>query len=106
VVETDTAPSRATFSQRLGLRLSPGGAMSTKAEPVEVARDEPTQVELTEDGLPKPRWGLGEAFGGFALAIVIGGLAAGVILAIAGYEAPLPAPGGNVGRAAGQVLTG
>ncbi len=40
------------------------------------------EVELTEDGLPKPRWGLGEAFGGFAIAIVVGGLFAGVILAV------------------------
>ena len=66
---------------------------------------EPVEVELTEEGLPKPRWGLGEAFGGFAVAIVVGGLAAGVILAITGYEAPLPSPGGNVGQVSGQLAT-
>jgi hypothetical protein len=103
VAEAEEAAPRATFSQRLGLRLSPVGATPARAEPVEPV---PVEIELTEDGLPQPRWGLGEAFGGFALAIVVGGLAAGVILAIAGYEAPLPSPGGNVGRVAGQVITG
>ena len=72
-------------------------------EPVEPA--EPAEVVLTDDGLPRPRWGLGEAFGGFAVAIVVGGLAAGVILAVTGYEPPLPTPGGALGRVSGQLAT-
>ena len=99
--------SRGLF-EKFSLGLSGLGSAAPKAKPdqgpaeVEV---EP-EVELTEDGLPQPRWGLGEAFGGFAIAIVVGGLFAGVILAIVGYEAPLPTPGGAVGRVAGQVVTG
>lgn len=84
------APSRTHTRERAGAVESP----------------EPAVLELTEDGLPQPRWGLGEAFGGFAIAIVVGGFAAGVILSITGYEAPLPTPGGAVGRVSGQVATG
>jgi membrane protease YdiL (CAAX protease family) len=90
--------------ERLGLRFSPMGAPAERTPKQE--RPEPEEIELTEDGLPKPRWGLGEAFGGFALAIVVGGLFAGAILAVTGYETPLPSPGGAIGRVAGQLATG
>lgn len=89
-------------------RLGLSGLSAPKADRDEHDRpdDVEVEIELTEDGLPKPRWGLGEAFGGFAIAIVVGGLAAGVILAVTHYQAPLPSPGGAVGRVAGQVATG
>jgi uncharacterized protein len=101
---TGDATPRTSLFDKLSLGLSGLGAPAVKTGPGDDAVE--VEVELTEDGLPKPRWGLGEAFGGFAIAIVVGGLFAGVILAIVGYEAPLPSPGGAVGRVAGQVVTG
>jgi membrane protease YdiL (CAAX protease family) len=83
-----------------------GDSPSRTRDPAEAVERDTDVVELTDDGLPRPRWGLGEVFGGFAIAIVIGGLAAGVILTITGYETPLPTPGGAVGRVSGQVATG
>jgi membrane protease YdiL (CAAX protease family) len=103
VVVVDGAP-RTTLFQKLSLGLSGLGAPASNTKRDEQVAE--VEVELTEDGLPRPRWGLGEAIGGFAIAIVVGGLFAGVILAITGYEAPLPTPGGAVGRVAGQVITG
>jgi membrane protease YdiL (CAAX protease family) len=99
----DQPVARPSVMDRLGLRFS---SLGTASQTREAREPEPEVVELTEDGLPKPRWGLGEAFGGFALAIVVGGLFAGAILAITGYETPLPSPGGAVGRVSGQLATG
>ncbi len=103
---TGDATSGASLFDKFRLGLSGLGAPATKTQARSDDEAVEVEVELTEDGLPKPRWGLGEAFGGFAIAIVVGGLFAGVILAIVGYEAPLPSPGGAVGRVAGQVVTG
>lgn len=106
---TDGDAKRPSLIDRFTLGLSGLGDSPSRSRDRDAAADTPVTdgaVELTGDGLPVPRWGLGEAFGGFAIAIVVGGLAAGVILAITGYEAPLPTPGGAVGRVSGQLATG
>jgi membrane protease YdiL (CAAX protease family) len=105
VAETDDAAPRSGLFDRLSFRMA-GLTPARTAADAAADTAEAEEVVLTEDGLPQPRWGLGEAFGGFAVAIVVGGLAAGVILAITGYETPLPSPGGAVGRVSGQLATG
>jgi membrane protease YdiL (CAAX protease family) len=106
VVDAEEPAPRLSLLDRVSLRMSTSGARAApRAAPADASVEE-APVELTEDGEPMPRWGMGEAFGGFAVAIVVGGLAAGVILAVTGYEAPLPSPGGAVGRVSGQLATG